>query len=142
MGIEQRISQAAESIMGDASLTGDITDEEASLLLNWGAAFASRVAGQTVSMDDANATAYLDGALRNLRRVIRRINKLVGEAGDLPPDDQAGYLQGIFEAAVQVPGLQTQPLDFVALAAELSRLTAVEKVRKMILILDTDAEVM
>lgn len=107
--VEERIRQAAEQLLEDSSLTGDLDDAEASRLLEWGLDIARKLCQQTVDMDDAQAEAYLAPALKNLRRAIRRINKLVGSSADNTPQEIAEKLGRILESASEVPALIVRP---------------------------------
>ncbi len=83
--LEQR---AAERIMGDPSLRDELTDEEARPLLDWGLAQAAALVQRAVAQ---GTTETLDAAVDDLRRLMKRINRLVGHrtAGEterLPKD--------------------------------------------------------
>jgi hypothetical protein len=103
--VEERIRQAAEQLLGDSSLTGDLDDAEANRLLDWGLDIIRKLCQQTADMDDAQAEAYLAPALKNLRRAIRRINKLVGSSADNTSQEIAEKLGRILESASEVPAL-------------------------------------
>jgi hypothetical protein len=72
--------RAVECILEDESLTADLTDEAAKVLLDWGLAQAEAMAQQ----------ADLNARLANLRRTMKRINEQAGEAA---PDDQVERVQ-------------------------------------------------
>ena len=101
MSLDKRKQQAIESISGDSSLTDSMDDREATTLLEWGVALAGRAVEKTLDMDDDQAASFLDSSLPNVRRLIRRINKLVGEADGLEPEEVVEMMQAISEAAAQ-----------------------------------------
>lgn len=121
MNPEQRIQWAAEQILGDESLTDALDDAPAKRLLDWGVAASKRLCEQTAGMDEAGAQAWLEGALPNLRQVIRRVNKLAGSLLYTEAEMLAGSAAGIIEAARAVPGLlASEPPDPESLAAGLA----------------------
>jgi hypothetical protein len=73
LDIRQR---AAERLLEDESLTADLIDEAAKLLLDWGLAQAEAVAQQA---EDLSIEGF-DTRLADLRRALKRISKQVGEA--------------------------------------------------------------
>lgn len=67
--------RAAERIMGDPSLRDELTDEEARALIDWGLAQAAALVQRAVAQ---GTTETLDAAVDDLRRLMKRINRLVG----------------------------------------------------------------
>ncbi|HOU13848.1 MAG TPA: hypothetical protein PKZ84_12100 [Anaerolineae bacterium] len=80
--IQERIRTAAERIVGDPSLTEDLLDAEAQILLRWAQAEVERLVLETADLDDDMAWQTLDPALRALRRYIRRVAKSSADADD------------------------------------------------------------
>lgn len=120
---EECAQRVAEQLLGDESLTGEMNDPEAQTLLDWGIGLSKQLCEQNAGMDDAQAEEYLSTALPNLRRVIRRINKLIGRLPYAETEMIAGGLAGIFESAASVPGLVSiAPADLGALSANLAQL--------------------
>jgi hypothetical protein len=76
--INQRAQLAAEQILDDASLTDEMSDPEASKVIEWAVSVARQLAEQTSGLDNAQAQQVLDEQVQNLRKVVRRINGLVG----------------------------------------------------------------
>lgn len=137
MTIEERAQQAAEQLLDDESLTGEMQDAEAQTLLDWGLAFSRRLSEHTFGMDDATAEAYLSAALPNLRRVIRRTNKLIGSLPQADTEMLAGGLTGIFESAAQVPELAAAlPGDLTTLAGSLAQLPPADALAQILSLLD------
>jgi hypothetical protein len=123
---EDRLKRAAELILGDESLTDEMEDAPASRLLDWAVSAAHRLAEQTADMDETQAQAFLDERVQNLRKVVRRINKVMGtrEGGG---DEITETLQKVFDAAAEVPGLAPQPpADLSSAAQQVQSLPAEE----------------
>ncbi len=116
--VDTRTRQVVEQITGDSSLTDDVNDSEGIRLLNWGTAHARRLVMYTFEMDDYAAEEYLEAQIPNLRRVIRRTNKLVAAASAATVEEIATRLQALLEAAQQVPVITPQPPDDFQAAAQ------------------------
>ena len=116
--MDNRTRQVIEQITGDSSLTDDVNDTEGIRLLNWGTAHARRLVMYTFEMDDFAANEYLETQIPNLRRVIRRTNKLVAAASAAAIEEIATRLQALLEAAQQVPVITPQPPDDFQVAAQ------------------------
>jgi hypothetical protein len=114
---EDRLKRAAEMILGDESLTDEMEDAPASRLLDWAVSAAHKLAEQTADMDEAQAQAFLDERAQDLRKVVRRVNKVMGaRAGG--GDEISETLQKVMDAAAQVPGLSPQPPADLSSAAQ------------------------
>lgn len=74
-GTEQRAVRAAESILGNETLTNDLDDEAASVLLDWALAWAERVAHSTSRLDDEAAQEAMYPRLKAIRKMMRSINR-------------------------------------------------------------------
>ena len=79
--LESRRRHAVERILEDESLTADLTDAAATLLLDWGVARAKALPREE-----------LDAKLAGLRRTIKRISRQAGKAA---PDAQAEQVQAL-----------------------------------------------
>lgn len=62
---KERQARAAERLLEDEGLTGDLTDDQAKPLLEWASAEAARAAA-----DPAKTEEELDEALRAIRRAV------------------------------------------------------------------------
>ena len=80
------LRQAIERLLEDVSLTADLIDDAAKLLLDWGTAQVKAV----VQQKDELPTEELGARLANLRRTLKRVSK---EAGQTAPEDQAAQVQ-------------------------------------------------
>lgn len=131
--IDELKQRVAEQLLEDSSLTGDLDDAEGRRLLEWGLPITKQLAEQTAGMTLEEAIAYLELALKNLRRVIRRINKLIGSLASSTQDELVSLLEKIFEAAGEVPVLEfTPPTALESEAANLQGLTPGEALSKLI----------
>jgi hypothetical protein len=118
--MDDRRQQAVERILGDVSLTDYLDDMQGSRLLNWGAQLARWQVVQTAVMGAEQADAFIDERVQGVRKIIRRINRLVGELPDLAADEIAERLGPIFDAAAGLTGTQPRrPGDLNAYAVRL-----------------------
>lgn len=127
MLLEDRITQAVTGITGNMSLTEDMDDVEAAALLDWASRVVREVVLLTVEMEDAPAEAHLDPILSEVRRVMRRINDIIGGLSDLPAEELVRSLSAMFDARAGVPvAVNTIPGDFEELAGEIAAATRAE----------------
>jgi hypothetical protein len=80
------LRHAIEQLLEDVSLTADLIDDAAKLLLEWGVSQISAVTQQAEGLSSED----LGARLADLRRTLRRINK---EAGQAAPEEQAAQVQ-------------------------------------------------
>lgn len=79
------LRSAVERLSEDESLTADLIDDAAKLLLEWGL----KMAEMTVQQAKGLSLEEIDARLAELRRTMRRINR---EVGQVKPDAQAERL--------------------------------------------------
>ena len=108
---ERRAAQAAESILINEALTDELNDEAATLLLNWGVAWAERIAHATARLDDEAAREEISPKLKAIRKLMRQVNRWGGNIDSLPEAKQSeifakivAYTKLIFP---KTPGLQS-----------------------------------
>ncbi|MFN2271709.1 MAG: hypothetical protein ACK2US_12780 [Anaerolineae bacterium] len=77
--------RAAERLLEDESLTADLIDDAAKLLLEWGL----KMAEMTIQQAKGLSLEEIDARLAELRRTMRRINH---EVGQIEPEAQAERL--------------------------------------------------
>ncbi len=81
MDLSQYTRQAVESLLENETLTADLDDEAADVLLQWGIDCAKRimretvVVGDTLSSDESAVEAAAYGRMRALRRMLREIDE-------------------------------------------------------------------
>lgn len=118
--MDDRRQRAVERILGDVSLTDYLDDAQGHSLLDWGAKLARWQVVQTAVMSAEQAEAFIDEQVQAVRKVIRRINRLVGELPELAVDEIAERLGAIFETAAGLSGTQVRrPDDLDGYAARL-----------------------
>lgn len=130
--MHQRAQLTAEQILDDASLTDEMSDPEASRVIEWAVGVARQLAEQTSGLDDAQARQVLDEQAQNLRKVVRRINGLVGSLSAASPEDISDRLGKIAEAASQVPVLAADSSSLQAAAPEMQNLSPQEAVSRIL----------
>jgi hypothetical protein len=99
LALEARQRWAVENILNSEALTDDLADPEATRLLAWGTERAKAVAEETAGLPPAEAEAALDERLTALRKLVRGINKLAGEAQPAEPDRVQRRLERLAETA-------------------------------------------
>lgn len=92
MADQETRSRAVERILEDESLTADLTDDAARVLIEWGIA---RIEGLSPENFESN--------LADLRRAMKSVNR---EAGKAAPEAQIGQVQALLEEIETV-----QPLE-------------------------------
>ena len=133
MSLEERARRAAESLLENSSLTADLFDPEAQVLLDWGMKLATNLARDTGGVDDGQAEPILDAGLSDVRRVMRRVNRLVGHISE--HDTQAVHkrLLSILETAERMPILKVNyPADLDAEVETLRGLSQGEALNRML----------
>ncbi len=102
--LEQRARRAAESILENESLTGELDDVAARALLDWGLVCAKVIVQRTVDLDDLQADEAMSSGLRAIRRLMRSVNKWVSERWEMDAESQLGQLNRIIEQASVIYG--------------------------------------
>jgi protein-tyrosine phosphatase len=78
--LDQREALAYERIAGDPGLTGDLTDDDATILLDWARTEVHRLVGATTNVDESGAWEILDPKLSHLRHHLRLCAELSSAA--------------------------------------------------------------
>ena len=137
--VVDRAQRAAEQLMEDESLTDELDDAEAGRLLDWGiglSGYLVRHIYRSGGADEAEAEERLDNQLGTLRRVMRKINKLVGSLPAAPPEMIAARLAEALGLAAQLPrvmvALPTDPLSAALNLRGLTPADALESILKQI----------
>jgi hypothetical protein len=71
----RRMQRAAERILENESLTADLDDEAAQVLLDWGVRCAEQIARDTVGLSGDSVEEAMYPRLRALRRLMRSVNR-------------------------------------------------------------------
>lgn len=83
---ESILRSTTERLLEDESLTADLVDDAAKLLLDWGLEMVKRAVQQAEGLPSEE----IDARLAELRRTIKRINR---EVGQIEPEAQTEQLQ-------------------------------------------------
>lgn len=105
--LEARKRLAIEMILESESLTDDLQDDEAEILLDWGLAQVEAYALTT--QDTANeeeARLALDQGVTMVRRAMRFINDLVAERMDLSDGEMVEELLRLVSLVRELPNIQ------------------------------------
>jgi len=89
-----RAARAAQQLYEDASLRGDLTDDEAAPLLAWAVDLLKTRAVRPESLDEAGWQSYFDA----VRNVVRTIGKFAALRTYAPESDQRAALSLVAEA--------------------------------------------
>ena len=104
--LEQRASRAAESILENESLTSDLDDVAAKVLLDWGLACAKAIAQSTAGLDDAQAGEVMSSRLRATRRLMRSVNKWIANRQEMDAEAKTKRLNRVIEQASIIHGAE------------------------------------
>lgn len=100
---------AAEAILGDSSLTDELNDQAANLLIEWGVRVASTMT------KDIKSDAEIDILLQKLRGLMRRINIFATKTGLYQESNRLDELLNIVLDSWEIPALSriegSFPLD-------------------------------
>jgi len=77
--LDLRVQQATESLLENESLTADLDDEAAKVLIDWGLDRATEIAARTGRMNDSLAHDYLVPRLKAVRRMLRATNRWISD---------------------------------------------------------------
>ena len=113
---------AAEALLEAASLTGELTDEEARPLISWCLSQGEAAADALSTSSDLDLAAagearkMLVEQIAPVRRLMREINALAGERRDLDPQEVYDRLETIRALAEELPAPGGAAVSDTALA--------------------------
>jgi len=113
--INKRIRQVQEDIIGNEAV-GEALDESASSeLLSLGLKGAAGIASSTEGMDEEAAELSMADRLKALRKLMRHLGRLLGEAKDLDAEGRLWLWESVQKQASLLygEGLNFPPLDDV-----------------------------
>jgi hypothetical protein len=122
------IETAMERMYGDIGLTDELTDDEAEVLLAWGAAEHEKLNTDTMDEEAFEARAQL------IRRTMSRINNYIGKRGGYDADKahsvMARLTEGLHELGYEVRAAQVD--TFLAAQGEQDNMTALQSMLALI----------
>jgi hypothetical protein len=89
--VSRRASRAAESILENESLTANLDDAAAQVLIDWGIDSAEMIAQYTVGLDDPEAEEVMAPRLRALRQLMRLVNQAIPDLERSQREKDKGY---------------------------------------------------
>lgn len=95
--LEERINRAIESILENESLTADLDDDAAKVLNDWGIACVNRIAQSITGLNNVEAEKIMSARLRAIRRLMRSVNKWIGNWQETDPEGHARRLSKVLE---------------------------------------------
>jgi len=133
-GPEELEKRVVESLMSDPGLRDELTDDEARPLMDWGLSQAAAIARRMAAQASAES---LDDAVGDLRKLMKRINRLVGHRREGDPElvrkdlrRLAKYSERLFGGTVVRPD-EAQLETFLAEQAVLDNRGIVERLLAM-----------
>lgn len=91
-----KLQRGIESLYSAASLTDELQDEDAKSLLKWGEGMAAQLA-----TDDTDDDTY-DEQMKQVRRVIKRVNRFIGAQGQGDTEEARKNLEKLIESAAEL----------------------------------------
>ncbi len=95
--LAERAKRAAESILENESLTADLDDQAAKVLLDWGTICARTIAASTAGLSVAQGQEAMDLRLRAVRQFMRSINGWATEQSGLDAEGRAARLAEVLD---------------------------------------------
>ena len=128
--VHKRVRRIQEDILGNEALGGGSLDESsASELLSWGLKSAEGIASATEGLDDESAELSMADRLKALRKLMKHLGRLLGEAKDL---DLEGRLWLWDSVQKQVRLLYGEGVQFPPLEGVMGRLSQGESPAQII----------
>jgi hypothetical protein len=94
--MEERRKLAEGLVLEAESLTADLEDDEAKVLLDWGLTEAQVAAEATRDLEDADqARRIIEDAVAHLRRAMKKVNEDVAEQADLEASARLAKVQSL-----------------------------------------------
>lgn len=121
MSVEERANRASQQLSENSSLTDDLMDEEAVVVMDWAKSLAERFIHQTHYLDDTQAELLIEDGLRALRRTMRRLGRLVSRLEHLEPEAAYEHVSMLLEAAHELPNVQVNIPEDMDLALDTLR---------------------
>jgi hypothetical protein len=106
-----RINRAVESILENESLTADLDDAAAKVLLDWGIACANMIARSTASLNDIEVEDIMSPRMRATRRLMRLVNRRVSRQSHTDAGGGTTLLTKVIEQATIIYGTDFTPPD-------------------------------
>jgi hypothetical protein len=125
--LARRMQRAAERLLENESLTADLDDEAARLLLAWGVAWTQMIVEATAGVDEAAAQALNRSRLKATRRMMRTVNRWAGSRASMDAAADRVLLGKIYDWAIAAAGASADDearQRFLARAAALQGETA------------------
>jgi hypothetical protein len=109
--MDRRKERAAERLMENENLTGDLDDEAADPLINWGVSWAKQAAQTTAGLDDAQAEQVMADRMQTVQQMMRSVSRwaLAEEAADATSTQ--ALITKVAEQAAVIQGQDFSPPD-------------------------------
>jgi hypothetical protein len=127
--IDKRIRRVQEQMVGNEALGEALDESAASELLSLGLNSAAGIASSTEGMDEEAAELSMADRLKALRKLMRYLARLLGEASDLDAEGRQWLWESIKEKAILLYG---EGLNFPSLDEVMDRLSSGESPRRII----------
>jgi hypothetical protein len=110
--LKRRMQRAAERILENERLTGNLEDDAAQVLLDWGVRCAEQIARDTFGLSDDLAEEAMYPRLRALRRLMSAVNRWAptGEPMDVETLEELLAQAAIVYRAYTPPGTLRQAI--------------------------------
>jgi hypothetical protein len=118
--IDHRVRRVQDEIMGNEALGQSLDESAASELLTLGLKGAAGIASSTEGMDDDIAELSMADRLKALRKLMRHLGRLLGEAKDLDEDGKRWLWDSVKNQASLLYG---EGLNFPSLEEIMSQLS-------------------
>ena len=102
--MDRRRQRAAESILDNESLTADLEDDAARLLIDWALSCAEQIVHSTEGLSDEEAEDATYPRLRSTRRLMRFVNRWVRQRLEMTPGESERLLGQIVQQARTIYG--------------------------------------
>ena len=128
-----RAQHAAETILTDPSLTDNLDDQPAQVLIDWGVQVAKRTAKHTEDMNDEAAQGFIDKQMTDLRKFMRRVNKLYGSYTESSPEEIISQIERIYDSTHNIRVIESRPIpDRKVIAESIYNLAPSDSIRQIL----------
>ncbi len=127
--IDKRIQRVQEQIVGNEALGESLDELAASELLSLGLHGAAGIASSTEGMDEEAAELTMADRLKALRKLMRHLGRLLGEAKDLDQEGRRWLWESVKSQATLLYG---ESLHFPPLEEVMGRLSQGESPGRII----------